>query len=119
MKLLKIGMCLLSIFLTPSVVLAQPNMKLKIGFMLPYSGTFAALGNAIENGFTLYIKENGGKLAGREIVTSKWMMSLTRLRQLIMSINSLSETMWMSLLVQSTLGLQWRWPKLPKIPAQL
>ena len=71
MKLLKIGMCLLSIFLTPSVVLAQPNMKLKIGFMLPYSGTFAALGNAIENGFTLYIKENGGKLAGREIVYVK------------------------------------------------
>ncbi len=47
MKLLKIGMCLLSIFFTPSVVFAQSNTKLKIGFMLPYSGTFAALGNAI------------------------------------------------------------------------
>jgi len=71
MKLIKIGMCLLSIFFTQSVVFAQPNTQLKIGFMLPYSGTFAALGNAIENGFTLYIKENGGKLAGREIVYIK------------------------------------------------
>ena len=26
---------------------------IKVGLMLPYSGTYAALGNAIENGFTL------------------------------------------------------------------
>jgi branched-chain amino acid transport system substrate-binding protein len=25
--------------------------KIKVGLMLPYSGTYAALGNAIENGF--------------------------------------------------------------------
>jgi branched-chain amino acid transport system substrate-binding protein len=41
--------------------------KLKIGFMLPYSGTYAALGAAIENGFKLYVAEQGGKLGGREI----------------------------------------------------
>ena len=41
--------------------------KLKVGLMLPYSGTFAALGTAIENGFKLYIAEQGGKLSGREI----------------------------------------------------
>ncbi len=35
--------------------------------MLPYSGTFTALGVAIENGFKLYVEEQGGKLAGREI----------------------------------------------------
>lgn len=35
--------------------------------MLPYSGTFAALGVAIENGFKLYVAENGGKLANREV----------------------------------------------------
>ncbi len=35
--------------------------------MLPYTGTYAALGNAITNGFKLAIEENGGKLAGREI----------------------------------------------------
>src|SRR5690606_30615015 len=41
--------------------------KVKVGFLLPYSGTYAALGIAIENGFKLYVEETGGKLAGREI----------------------------------------------------
>ena len=48
-------------------VQAQAAGKLKIGFMLPYTGTFAALGTAIENGFRLYVNEQGGKLGGREI----------------------------------------------------
>jgi len=47
--------------------LAQGSPKLKVGLMLPYTGTYAALGNAIENGFRLHITEQGGKLAGREI----------------------------------------------------
>ena len=46
---------------------AQAPGKLKIGFMLPYTGTYAALGTAIENGFRLYVNEQGGKLGGREI----------------------------------------------------
>jgi branched-chain amino acid transport system substrate-binding protein len=41
--------------------------KLKVGLMLPYSGTYSALGTAIENGFKLYIAEQGGKVGGREI----------------------------------------------------
>ncbi|MGD9831319.1 MAG: ABC transporter substrate-binding protein [Piscinibacter sp.] len=41
--------------------------KLKVGLMLPATGTFAALGSAIENGFKLYVAEQGGKLGGREI----------------------------------------------------
>lgn len=41
--------------------------KLKVGLMLPATGTFAALGAAIENGFKLYVAEQGGKLGGREI----------------------------------------------------
>ena len=41
--------------------------KIKVGFMLPYSGTYAALGTAIENGFKLYVAEQGGKLGGREL----------------------------------------------------
>ncbi len=48
------------------LALAQAG-KLKIGFMLPYTGTFAALGRAIENGFKLYVAEQGGKLGGREL----------------------------------------------------
>ncbi|WP_418320733.1 ABC transporter substrate-binding protein [Piscinibacter sakaiensis] len=47
--------------------LAQSSGKLKVGLMLPATGTFAALGTAIENGFKLYVAEQGGKLGGREI----------------------------------------------------
>ncbi len=46
---------------------AQSAPKLKVGLMLPYTGTYAALGNAIENGFRLYVSEQGGKLGGREV----------------------------------------------------
>jgi branched-chain amino acid transport system substrate-binding protein len=46
---------------------AAAQNKLKVGFMLPYSGTYAALGDAIEKGFRLYVTEQGGKLGGREL----------------------------------------------------
>jgi len=46
---------------------AQSSGPIKVGLMLPYSGTYTALGNAIENGFKLYVQEQGGKLGGREI----------------------------------------------------
>lgn len=41
--------------------------KIKVGFMLPYTGTYASLGNAITNGFKQFVAEQGGKLGGREI----------------------------------------------------
>ncbi len=47
--------------------MAQSAAPLKVGLMLPYTGTYAALGNAIENGFRLYVNEQGGKLGGRQI----------------------------------------------------
>ena len=47
--------------------MAQSTDKLKVGLMLPFSGTYSALGVAIENGFRLHVAEQGGKLAGREI----------------------------------------------------
>lgn len=46
---------------------AMAQDKLKVGFMLPYTGTFAALGVAIENGFKQYVDEQGGKLGGRVV----------------------------------------------------
>jgi branched-chain amino acid transport system substrate-binding protein len=46
---------------------AQGTGPIKVGLMLPYTGTYAGLGNAIENGFKLYVQEQGGKLGGREI----------------------------------------------------
>ena len=53
-----------SVSLTAS---AQSTGPVKIGLMLPYSGTYAGLGSAIENGFKLYVQEQGGKLGGREV----------------------------------------------------
>jgi branched-chain amino acid transport system substrate-binding protein len=50
-----------------SLACAQAAPKLKVGLMLPATGTFAALGTAIDNGFRLYVTEQGGKLSGREI----------------------------------------------------
>src|SRR5206468_9297187 len=41
--------------------------KLRVGLMLPYTGTYAALGTAITQGFNLAVEENGGKLGGRDI----------------------------------------------------
>lgn len=55
----------LALALVASPAFAQE--KVKVGLMLPYTGTFAALGNAITNGFKLAIAEGGGKLGGREI----------------------------------------------------
>lgn len=49
-----------------SMALAQ-GAKVKIGLMLPYTGTFAQLGVAIANGFKLAVQEQGGKLGGREV----------------------------------------------------
>src|SRR5207302_853844 len=46
---------------------ATAQQKIKVGLMLPYSGTYAALGNAITNGFKLAINEAGGKFGGHEI----------------------------------------------------
>ena len=37
---------------------ASAQDKIKVGFMLPYTGTYAALGNAITNGFKQYVAED-------------------------------------------------------------
>ncbi len=41
--------------------------KVRVGFMLPYTGTYAQLGTAIENGFRLALSSQGGLLGGREV----------------------------------------------------
>jgi len=53
------------LLLAPAARAQQP--KIKVGLMLPSSGTYAALGNNITNGFKLAVAENGGKLGGREV----------------------------------------------------
>jgi branched-chain amino acid transport system substrate-binding protein len=52
--------------IAPTLARAQAA-KLRVGLMLPYTGTFAALGTAITQGFNLAVEENGGKLGGRDI----------------------------------------------------
>lgn len=52
--------------LLPEFARAQSG-KIKVGLMLPYTGTYAQLGVAIENGFRMAIDEQGGKLGGREL----------------------------------------------------
>jgi branched-chain amino acid transport system substrate-binding protein len=62
------GAALLStgLFVPGRSALAQ-SAKIRIGLMLPYTGTYAPLGNAITNGFKLAVAEHGGKLGGREV----------------------------------------------------
>lgn len=46
---------------------AAAACKVKVGFLLPYSGTYAALGNNITDAFKLRVTEAGGKLGGCDI----------------------------------------------------
>lgn len=50
----------------PKPAIAQ-GAPLKVGFMLPYTGTFAKLGKVIDDGFRLKIEQMGGKLGGRAV----------------------------------------------------
>src|SRR4029077_7246588 len=50
----------------PSIAFAQ-SAKLRVGLMLPYTGTYAQLGVAIENGFRLALEQGGGRFGGREV----------------------------------------------------
>ncbi|MGA8295256.1 MAG: ABC transporter substrate-binding protein, partial [Rhodoplanes sp.] len=55
-------------FARPAIAQAQP---IKVGLLLPYSGTYAQLGEAITRAMELYLKQHSGKLAGREITFIK------------------------------------------------
>jgi len=52
--------------LLPGIVRAQAS-RIRVGLMLPYTGTYAQLGVAIENGVRMAIAEKGGRLGGRDI----------------------------------------------------
>jgi branched-chain amino acid transport system substrate-binding protein len=51
-------------FPMPSFAQGAP---LKVGFMLPYTGTYAKLGKFIDEGFRLKVEMLGGKLGGRAV----------------------------------------------------
>jgi branched-chain amino acid transport system substrate-binding protein len=48
-------------------LLSATAAKIRIGLLLPYSGTYAALGHNITDAMKLAATEHGGKLAGREV----------------------------------------------------
>jgi branched-chain amino acid transport system substrate-binding protein len=52
--------------LMPKRLVFAQAQKIRVGLMLPYTGTYAQLGTAITNGFKLAVNERGGKLGGRE-----------------------------------------------------
>ncbi|MBF0355359.1 MAG: ABC transporter substrate-binding protein [Alphaproteobacteria bacterium] len=60
------GVAAVSTF-TPTRFAIGQTAKIKIGLMLPYSGTYASLGNNITDAFKLRLAEVGGKLGGREV----------------------------------------------------
>jgi branched-chain amino acid transport system substrate-binding protein len=64
--LARAGLVTAGAFLPGSFALAQ-GQRIRVGLMLPYTGTYAQLGAAITNGFKLAVSERGGKLAGREL----------------------------------------------------
>ncbi|TXH58251.1 MAG: ABC transporter permease [Burkholderiaceae bacterium] len=63
----RLALAVASTLALSGVAQAQGSAPLKVGLMLPATGTFAALGDMIEKGFKLYVQEQGGKLSGREI----------------------------------------------------
>lgn len=50
----------------PMPAIAQGS-ALKVGLMLPYTGTYAKLGKFIDEGFRLKVEQLGGKLGGRAV----------------------------------------------------
>ena len=44
---------------------------IRVGLLLPYSGTYAPLGEAITRGLELFVKSQGGKLGGRDVTFVK------------------------------------------------
>jgi branched-chain amino acid transport system substrate-binding protein len=64
--LVSAGLVTTSAFLPKPSVFGQ-SAKIRVGLMLPYTGTYAQLGTAITNGFRLAVSERGGKLGGREL----------------------------------------------------
>lgn len=61
---INVGVLAVAIFVVSSAVAAK---SVKVGVLLPYTGTYAALGHGITEGMKLAIDEQGGKLGGHEV----------------------------------------------------
>ena len=64
----KVGITLSSATLTLALCTGtQAAEPVKVGLLLPYTGTYAALGEAITNGMKMAIEQQGGELGGRAV----------------------------------------------------
>ncbi|MEK7948823.1 ABC transporter substrate-binding protein [Pigmentiphaga sp. YJ18] len=63
-RLFSVSACLATACASVPVLAAD---EIKVGLMLPFSGTYAQLGEAVEKGFKLHIDEQGGRLAGKTV----------------------------------------------------
>lgn len=63
----KLLMTVAAVALMGAAGAAQAQDKLKIGIVTTLSGPAAVLGQQLRNGFELAVKDNGGKLGGREV----------------------------------------------------
>ena len=61
------GMAAVAGLALPRGVRAAGNAPVRVGLMLPYSGTFAKLGESITLAFEMYLAERDGKLGGRSV----------------------------------------------------
>jgi branched-chain amino acid transport system substrate-binding protein len=57
----------LAVLLSVAVTPAFSEEKIKIGVIVTLSGPAAALGQQVRNGFTLAVKDLGGKMAGKDV----------------------------------------------------
>lgn len=60
------GLATVSSFI-PTRFAIGASAKVKVGILLPYTGTYAKLGSNIKDAMQLRIEEAGGKLGGREV----------------------------------------------------
>ncbi|MFI5109768.1 MAG: ABC transporter substrate-binding protein [Terriglobales bacterium] len=60
------GIAAASVFVPACFAVGQAA-KIKFGLMLPYTGTYAALGKNIDDALRLAISQRGGKVGGREV----------------------------------------------------
>ena len=68
-KLIPLAVLLLLVAVVALVPAPAPAQKgpIKIGLLLPETGPLAANGKDMANGIQLFLEEQGGKLAGREV----------------------------------------------------
>ncbi len=55
----------------PRIARPAAGEPIKVGLMLPYSGTFAQLGDSITQGFEMYLAQRSGMLGGRSVTIAR------------------------------------------------